>query len=365
MYISEHSGHHQASIALEKAVLNKAPDSVVLNINAFKYVNPLMEKIIHGVYMRVIKRRPEIWGYLYDNPKVIKKMAWFRSFINNANSKKIDGLIRKFEPDVVACTQAFPCGVFANYKKRHAATTPLIGVLTDYAPHAYWVYDDVSIYVVPSDEVGRALAQKGVAGIKIKSLGVPIDPRFAEPVDKNKVCGKMNLSPELPIVLVMGGTHGIGPDEKLIKALDTSKKDLQVIVITGINKELFKKSSEIAVCSKNRIAALGFVNNVHELMGISDAIITKPGGLTTAEALAKSLPMIIINPLPGQEDFNTKILTSNGMAVQALDEPDAVRLLEELLADTVKLNKMKEAMRVNAKPHSAEDIAELLLNLTS
>jgi len=365
MYISEHSGHHQASIALEKAILSKEPNSVVLNIDAFKYANPILEKIIHKAYMRVIKKQPEIWGYLYDNPKVIKKTQWIRNFINDTNSKKISGFIEKFKPDVVACTQAFPCGIFANYKKKYKKITPLVGILTDYAPHSYWIYDDVNIYVVPSAETGQALLKKGVTENKIRILGVPIDPLFAISGDKNKICGEMNVSPDLPIVLVMGGTHGIGPDEKMVKALDASERDFQIIVITGINEQLFKKTKDIASRSKKKITALGFVNNVHEIMEIAGAIITKPGGLTTAEALAKSLPIIIINPLPGQEDFNTKTLTTSGSAIKASDESDAVRLLEGLLTDPAKLNKMRAWMKANAKPHSSEDIAELLLNLAS
>ncbi|MDD5679895.1 MAG: glycosyltransferase, partial [Candidatus Omnitrophica bacterium] len=157
----------------------------------------------------------------------------------------------------------------------------------------------------------------------------------------------------------------IGPDEKLIEALNASPKDFQVIVITGINKLLFKKTKDIAARSAKRIIALGFVTNVHEIMGISDVIITKPGGLTTAEALAKSLPMIIINPLPGQEEFNTKMLTSGGMAIRATDESHAVRLLEDLLGNPAGMAKMQEVMKGYARPNSAADIAELLLNLAN
>lgn len=362
MYISEHSGHHQASIALEKAVLQNNPDAVVMNINAFKYVNPILEKIIHKAYMRVIKKRPEIWGYLYDNPEIVKKTERLRNFVNNSNSKKIAVLIKKFNPDIVACTQAFPCGMFASYKKRYGNTAPLVGILTDYAPHAYWIYDDVDLYVAPSAEAGRALVKKGASAGKIKVLGVPIDPVFAEHPDKKKTCEKLNLTQDIPVILIMGGTHGIGPDEKLITALDGAKIDLQIVVITGINQRLFKKVRAISAHSKKKIITLGFVDNVHEIMEISDIMVTKPGGLTTAEALAKSLPIIIINPLPGQEDFNAKFLTSGGMAIKASDEADAVRFIEGLLNAPDKINGMKEAMRITAKPHSARDIAELLLN---
>lgn len=363
MYISEHSGHHQAAIALEKAILMRSPGANVVSVNAFRHVNPVMERIIHSVYMRVIKKRPEIWGYLYDNPKVIEKTKNLKDFINNSNSRKIEKLIDRFAPDVAACTQAFPCGIFASYKSRRKKDTPLVGILTDYAPHSYWIYDDVDAYIVPSEETGRALVKKGASESRVMAMGVPIDPSFANSADKKSIAGKMGISGGEPVVLVMGGTHGIGPDERLIKALAASKRKFCVIVITGINKRLFKKVKSLAGCSEKKIIPLGFVDNVHELMDISDLIITKPGGLTTAEAIAKTLPMIILNPLPGQEDFNTNFLTNGGMAIKAKNEKDVVSILEDFFKDDSRQRAMRAAMAKNAKPDSSSRIAELLVNL--
>ena len=364
MYISEHSGHHQASVALEKA-LKKNLASEVLNINAFKYTNPVIEKIIHKAYMGLIKKRPEIWGRLYDNPTVVKKTERLRSLVHNADSKKIDRLIKQFKPDAIGCTQAFPCGLVAEYKKKYHVNIPLVGILTDYAPHTYWIYERVNAYIVPSPDTGNTLIEKGVPAGKIKALGTPIDPLFEAPLNKDKICNEIGLSAKRPVILVMGGTYGIGPDEKLIKALGDSSGDVQVIMITGVNKKLFKKIKKIESSYRKKLLTMGFIYNVHELMEIADIIITKPGGLTAAEALSKSLPMIILNPLPGQETLNTKILTDKGMALRACDEHDAVRLAEELLDNPSKIKKMQKTIRANAKPHSATDVAEFLLKLAS
>ncbi|MEA3305262.1 MAG: glycosyltransferase [Candidatus Omnitrophota bacterium] len=361
MYISEQSGHHQASLALEKAILKKDRSSSVLNINAFRYTSPIMERLVHKAYMEVVKKRPEIWGYLYDNPEIVKKTERLRDFVHNINSGKFAKLIEKFRPDAVACTQAFPCGIMADYKRRHRADIPLIAVLTDYAPHAYWIYENVDTYVVPSPEIGRAFIKKGVPEHKIKTLGMPIDPIFNEPLNKNEIYGKIGFSPEKPVVLIMGGAQGIGPNERLIRALNGFGKDLQVIVVTGINAGLFRRIKKIQSSAGKKLLPLEFARNVHELMEISDVIITKAGGLTTAEALAKLLPMIILNPLPGQEDLNTKMLMEKGIAVKAQNEHEAVGQLENLLGISDKAGKMREAMRTNAKPYSSSDIAKLLL----
>lgn len=362
MYISERSGHHQASLALEKAILKKDQSSSVLNINAFRYTSPIMERLIHKAYMGVIKNRPEIWGYLYDNPDVIKKTERLRDFVHSINSKKFEKLIEKFKPDAVACTQAFPCGIMADYKRRYNASIPLIAVLTDYAPHTYWIYENVDAYIVPSPEIGRVFVKKGVPENKIKALGIPIDSTFETPLNKNEIYKKTGLSPENPVVLIMGGAQGIGPDEKLIGALNESKKDLQIIVVTGINKRLFKKIKDMQPFIRKKLLVIEFASNVDELMEISDVIITKAGGLTTAEALAKLLPIIILNPLPGQEDLNAKVLTEKGMAVRAQDEYDAVKQLENLLDNLDNMEKIRKAMKTNAKPCSSSEIAKFLLN---
>ncbi len=365
MYISEHSGHHQATLALEKAILEKDPSTHVSNINAFRYMNPVMEKVTHETYMRIIKKRPEIWGYLYDNPRVVKKTGPFRKLVRKRGSRKIGRLINRVKPDAIACTQAFPCELAAEYKKMDHAKIPLMAVLTDYAPHSYWIHKGIDVYIVPSPEIGGALVKKGVSPGKIKALGTPIDPLFEIPLDRGQLYDKLGLSPKYPVILVMGGTYGIGPDEKLITALDSSQNAFQVLVVAGVNKKLFKRLKSKAGSYRKKIIVLGFTRNIHELMEVSDIIITKPGGLTMAEALAKSLPVIILNPLPGQEDLNTKILTRKGIAVKAHDEHHAVKLAEELAGNPNKIKKMQEIIGKNATPHSAANVAEYLLNLAN
>jgi len=311
--------------------------------------------------MKIIKRRPQVWSYLYDNPRIVDKSRRVRSMLNQAGSRKLERLIKRFKPDAIGCTQAYPCGVISHYKKTQGVDIPLVGILTDYAPHSYWIHEEVDAYIVPSNEIGEKLIQKGVDSEKIKCLGTPIDPSFELPLQKEKIFERLGLSQKKPVILVMGGTHGIGPGLELIRVLDSSPMQLQIIVVTGMNKKLHRKVASQRKRFDKKIVVFGFVNNVHELMEISDIIITKPGGLTTAEALAKSLPIIILHPLPGQEDLNARILTEKGMAVRADNENAAVRLCEELLNDPARIHRIKELMRQAAKPHAAADIGHYLL----
>jgi processive 1,2-diacylglycerol beta-glucosyltransferase len=363
MYISEVSGHRSAALAIEKAIKRVSSDTQILSINAFNYTNPISEKIINRIYMGVVEKAPGIWDYLYDNPKVAKIIEKIKNTVHKFNSPKLKKLFDEFHPDTVACTQAFPCGMVADFKKMYNSHIRLVAVLTDYVPHSYWIYDTVDFYITPSDEVTGQLTGKGVSLQRIKTLGIPFDPKFNEPVDKSIVLQRLGLDEHLPTILIMGGGHGLGPIKTIVQSLEKTKKEIQEIVITGINRKLYDSLKKEIKKYKKKIALLGFVDNINELMGASDIIITKPGGITVAEALAKKLPMLIIKPLPGQEASNTAYLTKENAAVKIDNLKDINVMVEDLLLNKDKLNLLREASGSISKPDASQDIAELLLGL--
>ncbi|MDD5496208.1 MAG: glycosyltransferase [Candidatus Omnitrophica bacterium] len=364
LYISESSGHHRASIAIENALRILDPDIQTLNINCFNYTNPILEKVINKTYMSVIKRKPEIWDYLYDNPRVLRRVRNLRTMIHRFNSGKMKSLIDDFKPDCVVCTQAFPCGMVADYKKSFGVDIPLVGVLTDYAPHSYWIYDNVDRYVVPSEETGNTLVNNGIDPGKIAPFGIPIDPKFARPVDREKVFNELSLNKEMTTVLIMGGTQGLGPVKELVRLIDRSQLELQTIIATGSNRRLYDLLVRRTKSFRKPTLIFPFAANVNELMGISAIIMTKPGGITTAEALATGIPMLIVNPLPGQESMNTKFLLREEVALKCENPHDAVIVLEELLCHPNKLRRMGLKAKGLSKPESAVNIAKLISEIT-
>ncbi len=364
LYISEDSGHHCASIAIEKALKKLDTNIETLNINSFNYTNPILEKIINRTYMSVVKRTPEIWEYLYDNPKVMRQVQKLRDMIHRFNKGKLKTLLDEFKPDGIICTQAFPCGLIADYKKTFNLSTPLIGVLTDYAPHSYWIFDKVDRYIVPSAETGQKLIDNGVDPAKIMPFGIPIDEKFLERADKDEIFKKLSLGPNVSVILIMGGTQGLGPIKELVTLLDKSHLSLQMLIACGTNKKLYKWLERRKGRFKKKTIIFSFADNINELMHISTIIVTKPGGITTAEALAKGLPMIIVNPLPGQEAMNTKFLLKEGVAVKAENPADVAILLEELLYSKTKLRQMIDKARSLSKPDSAVSIAKLTLEIS-
>lgn len=361
LFISEHSGHHCASRSIEKALRMIDPTVETLNINSFNYTNPILEKVINRAYMGVVKRTPEIWEYLYDNPKVLKNTQKLRAMIHHFNTGKLKSLLDDFKPDVIICTQAFPCGMIADYKKSLSLKTPLIGVLTDYAPHSYWIYNDVDKYIVPSPETGRKLIENGVDPAKVEEFGIPIDPGFCSVAAKEEIYSKIGIARDKPCVLIMGGTQGLGPIKNVARLLDASPLDLQVVIATGTNKRVYKwlKSRRF----RKKFMILPFADNVNELMRVATVIITKPGGITTAEALAAGVPMLILHPLPGQEAMNTRFLLKEGVAIKAENPEDAIVVLEELLYNKGKLNMMSRKALALSKPDSAMNIARLTMTL--
>jgi len=363
LYISEHSGHHCASLAIEDALRKTDPSVNIVNINSLHYTNPILEKIINKTYMSVVKRTPEVWEYLYDNPGVVRRTQRLREMMHRFNTGKLKTMMDEFSPNVVVCTQAFPCGMVADYKKSFSLDLPIVAVLTDYAPHSYWVYNNVDRYIVPSDETGRKLIDDGIDSSRITAFGIPINRRFAHKADRGKAAENLGFRKSAPIVLVMGGTQGLGPIKEVVWLLDNTGLDLQLAVVAGTNRRLFKWLNARKRRFKNPVRIFEYVDNIDELMDLSSIIITKPGGITTAEALAKGLPMLIFHPLPGQEVMNTRYLLKEGAAVRAENPADVVVLLKELLYNEDKLKIMSDRARSISKPSSAVDIAKLVIQL--
>jgi processive 1,2-diacylglycerol beta-glucosyltransferase len=363
LYISVLSGHHRAAMAIEKALRHIKPETEVYSINSFHYTNPILERVINKTYNGIIKRTPEVWEYLYDNPSVVKNTQKLKEIMHRYNSSKMKTLIDDFRPDVIACTQAFPCGMVADYKTTFNKKLPLVGVLTDFYPHSYWIYEAVDLYAVASDDAKDKLISNGVDAGKIQVSGIPIDIKFTFQMKRTEIYTNLGLDPLKKIILVMGGSSGLGPIKKIVFALGRIKNDIQMIVISGTNNRLNTYLNRRIRKITKKVILMGYTDSVDELMSISDIIITKPGGLTVSEALAKKMPIVIINPIPGQEAKNTEFLLKEGAAVRASNEHDAAILVDNLCSTEVKLEDMKRNAERISRPNSAIDIAKTLLEI--
>ncbi len=363
MYITKHSGHHRASVAVEEAVRQLAPQAEILNVDAFQYFNPILARVVDRTYMSVIRNAPEIWDYLYDNPKVATRSQAFRRFLHRCDSPKLRELLDQFRPTAIACTQAFPCGVTADYKKTAGLSTPLYAILTDFVPHNYWLHDheQITAYMVASPVSQTWLERSGVPSARIRDVGIPIEPKFAGASDGVRLRDTLALDPQQPMILVMGGGQGLGPIEEMVQALDALPQPFQMVVATGVNTKLQHRLSKAAPRFSRRVVVLGHVPYIPELMSVATLLVTKPGGLPTAEALAKHLPMVVVDPIPGQEVKNIQFLLEHQAAVQADTWESVPGLVETLLRDPARLAALRQAAGRLGRPRAALDVAQTLL----
>ena len=364
LYLTKHSGHYAAAVAVEQALRRLHPNMDSMLLDSFSHANPILSKVTLKAYLAMLKTAPEIWEYMYDNPEFQVRTQKIRDLLNRGNSKKLEKVIAQFQPDVVVCTQGFACGVIASWKQATGRRQPLlVGVLTDFVAHRYWANEQVDLYITPNEETKQTLVNQGVSPERVCVNGIPISDKFDKPVDKAAVIKSLGLRPNLPKILLMGGSLGLGPMKSAIRKLDKLPQPFDLIAVTGKNNELRERLERKGKKLRRPITILGFVENVHELMEISEVVVTKPGGITTAECLVKQIPMIIINPIPGQEAKNSEFLLSQGVAVQAEDGNDVMLFIDDFLRNPEKLRQMRASAARFSRPHAADNAAKALLNL--
>lgn len=362
LYISTSSGHQRAAEAVREALSLLTPSWETAGVDAFAYAYPTIGKLISRTYLEILRHTPIMWNFVYDNPDVVTATREIRDLLNMISAPKMKGLIRRHNPQAVICTQAVPCSVFAAEKRRGQTLPPLIGVVTDFAIHAYWIHKEVDFYCVPSEDVRKQLIQNGISAARVAVTGIPISPMFLKHMSKEQACTHLRLDPKIPTVLLMGGSQGLGPLQDTLDHLQ--ELPIQCVITTGVNRDLFRNLNE-RYHRHRRIRLFGYTKMVGQLMDAADILVTKPGGLTSSEALAKNLPMIITNPIPGQEERNARYLLKQGVAERADDPKEIANLVKTLLGHPNRLKKMREKARETAKPYAAMEVARHIFKLAS
>ncbi|MDP3791487.1 MAG: glycosyltransferase [Candidatus Omnitrophota bacterium] len=367
VYATAGIGHKKASIAVKKAYEEmNLPDVEVTLIDALDYTNNFFKWSYLQAYLLMVNKLPTFWGlsyYLTDIPFVDLFVSGLRRINNWASSKKLVSLILDMKPDVVISTHFFASEVIADMKRKGVAHTKLITVITDYRVHAWWISEGTDYYVVASDDVGRELEVRKVDPSIIKVMGIPVEPVFSRHSDRANIFKATGLKDDLFTILVIGGGFGVGPIEGIVKVIAQIKRDLQAVVVCGRNEELVKKIEQLKADLKLNIKVTGFIDNVYEYMEISDILISKSGGITVSESLAKDVPMVVISPIIGQETANCNFLIKNDAAVKVDKLEDLKGALEELISNPMKLDSMKESIRRVRKPNAAYDVAKLAYEL--
>jgi processive 1,2-diacylglycerol beta-glucosyltransferase len=356
VYASAGAGHLKAAEAVCRHCKRSHPDFSSETIDVLRYTNPLFRSG-YGIYSFLVKYAPSLWrlGFLLTSLKSLRPaMRPLSSLINRLNTGAFRDLLLKEDPDYVVSTHFLSSEIAASLKAEHAIHAKVITVITDFGVHPFWINHGTDLYVVASGVTARTLIAEGIAKERIAELGIPVDDKFLSAFDREALCKKFDLDPQACTVLIVTGSFGIGPIEEICAALSGP---VQVLAVCARNKRLFVRLKQ-----KNypQTRVFGFVDNIEELMSLSQIIITKPGGLSIAEALVKDLIPIFISPIPGQETENVRVLKDYGLGICTNDITAIKDEVLSLCSHPEKLASERKIIRELKKPDAAKDICDVL-----
>jgi processive 1,2-diacylglycerol beta-glucosyltransferase len=357
-------GHTAAAQAVRRALLALEPSLETQTVDSYKYAASIFSKVVADGYIGMVKTVPQVYSFIYDRAERATHVPKFRRFVSQYTAANLRKLVDERKPDVVVCTHAFPCGVMAEYKRQFDPDLPVVGIVTDFVVHPFWIYPNIDAYSVATPEMRATLVARGVADDRVLLSGIPIDPRFATPrLPVERLRAELDLPADRRIVLIMGGGVGIGPLDKMMRALGTVDVPLAAVVIVGNNKGLERRVVAAAERTAYPLRVFGFVNNVFDYMHASDVLLSKPGGLTSSEALAAQIPMILVKPLPGQEERNTRYLVARRAAIRARGEQELARAVTDVLTSDSSRARLHERMATLRHPDAARDVAQRIVEL--
>lgn len=363
--VSAGSGHVRAAEALRAHAQQDFPDLSLLHRDLMQRVPGWFRKIYTDLYLKLASGLPEAWGWLYrktDREPGNRLSGRLRRFIQRLCARSLFSDIKGFAPDAIICTHFLPAELLADAVNRGKLNCPVWVVVTDFDLHQMWVHRGITGYFVANEELAYRLLAAGIPESRIIVTGIPVMPGFTQPHRRDYCSAMLGLDPHRTTLLLMGGGAGIGMNKKLILSLLGIDPSLQLIILTGRNQSLFDELDSLACFCDGRLVPVGFTDKVHELMACSDLVITKPGGLSTSECLVMGLPMLLINPIPGQEERNAALLLQEGVAQRADDEATLIYRLRRLLADPETLRTMRSNIALLAQPHAAHRIIQRVHN---
>lgn len=366
-YASYGGGHLNAAKSIEEYIINNYNNIETELIDCMKYVNKPIEKITTAAYREMAKKVPWAWGKIYSDSQK-GPLAHISSRSNQIFAIKLLRLLREKKPDLIISTHPFGSQMCSYLKRKGKIDAKIATIMTDFSPHDQWLVgsDFTDYFFVAHDKMKEYLISKNISEEKIFDTGIPISSRFLKQYNKKEILKNFNLEENKKTILFFGGGEfGLGKTKtvQIFESFVKNFNDIQIIAIAGKNLKM-KENFQNIVNQYNKqssIKVLEYTNQVPELMAISDLVVSKPGGLTTSESLASNLPMIIINPIPGQEEENAEFLENKGVGIWIKKDDNSDEILRDLFSNSSKLKEMKKNTEKLAKKHSTENICKICL----
>ncbi len=351
------AGHLQAAAALEEAWRALRPEDDVRLLDVLDYTPRWYRKIYVKGYLKLIEHAPDLYAMMFkktDNPERIKELTKFRRRSSRVMASRFVKELLAFQPEVLLCPHYLPLEILGGVLMKRSARAKfdphIVCIVTDFEAHALWMEPCVNLFCVAAPGTKARLVARGTADDAVVVTGIPIASKFSTRVDAAAMRAQLKFAADVPTLLVLGGGFGMGPVREILGELNKIQRPLQVIVVCGKNEKL--RQQVAATQSRHATQVLGFATNMQELMTVSDLILTKPGGLTTSEALAMGKPLFILNPIPGQEAANSDFLLEQGAAVKANCLEDLPFKVTSLL-ESKKLAQMSRVARSLGQPRAA------------
>lgn len=369
LYAKVGNGHFKAAENI-KIALQEIDENIEIDYeDGLEYSSALTNKLIIKGYASLARSMPKLWGTIYNNSdkQDLNAVGEINKMVNKALTIRLKKMLRIRRPDIIISTHPFVSHMCAYLKRKGKTNAKIISVMTDYGIHNMWLEENKYIdkFMVATDEMkGDCVREYGVAESKIFVTGIPVSKRFSESYDKYQTLKDLGLSQgKTTLLFFAGGGLGLGKSEVIFEELINSDYDFQIIAVTGKNEKQKERFEAIANRSNKNITVLGFTDKVPELMSASDFVITKPGGLTSTECLAMCKPMIIINPIPGQEEQNSIYFTNNGTALRTYKNEPLEHVLDIVMNNSKRVEQMIEMCKMIGKPNASYDVANEAIKL--
>jgi processive 1,2-diacylglycerol beta-glucosyltransferase len=339
----------------------------VVNVDALSFTNKLFRDFYSKLYLTLVKDAPTLLGWWYERSDEPWKTDKMRLLLDRLNTRPLVRLIAKLQPDITVCTHFMPAEIISHLITQKKIQAKLSIVVTDFDFHAMWLSRAFHRYFVALDETKAYLTTLGLPADRITVSGIPVDPAFAVPTVKADLRRKLGLAQDLPVILVSAGALGVNPAEQVVKSLRQLPEKAQVVVVCGKKPEAKDRvMQELSRGGQGKVdfKVLGYVNEMPEWMGAADLLVSKPGGMTSAEAMAMGLPMVIYDPIPGQEERNSDQLLEKGVAIKCNEISILGYKVGQLLGNPFRLGRMRDAAIQMGRPQAAETVVQTLLTET-
>ncbi len=344
------SGHVQAARAVAEAVKRHPAGYRAQTLDFLSRDIVSLDYWMRETYIKMIDFFPLFYDLLYHQSQRKHGGKQVRSLLSRVFRGRMEHLLNVLSPDLVVFTHPFPAAAASYLRKRGNLHIPLVGVITDFDAHQLWVYRNFDAFCVPTQGVKNALVLKEVESTKIHVTGIPIRQEFYRATSKYKR--------EDGTVLIMGGGIGLGELRDVLWRLTQVDSINRFIMVTGHNVTLYDEIDDLRSDLRVPLELYGYTNEIPQLMARASLLVTKPGALTCTEAMAMRLPMLLVDPIPGQEEANAEYMEEIGCA-KWIERENLVSEVRAFFANPEDYRCREEGVPEN----SARQIAELIHQL--